>query len=156
MANPGLGGDVASLNGVQLSNPAADDMFMLNATGYWQNMPITNRAATINRGGQESVSAVASATGSVALNLANGNVFDVTLTGATTFSFVGATSGRACSFSLYLHQGSGTAVTWPSSVKWSGGTPALSTTSGAVDILVFESLNGGTSWYGSLVGTNFV
>jgi len=57
-----------------------------------------------------------------------------------------------------LHQdatGSRT-VTWPGSVKWSGGAPTLTTTASAVDILVFESLNGGTTWYGSLVGTNFL
>ncbi|MBL8121559.1 hypothetical protein JNM87_02310 [Candidatus Saccharibacteria bacterium] len=81
----------------------------------------------------------------------------MTLTGNVTFTFSGATNGKACSFSLYLKQdatGSRT-VTWPGSVNWSGGAPTISTGANQVDILVFESLDGGTNWYGSLVGTNF-
>lgn len=91
------------------------------------------------------------------VNLANGNVFNLTVNGNVTFTFAGATNGSACSFSMYLKQdatGSRT-VTWPSSVKWSGGAPTLSTAANALDVLVFESLDGGTNWYGSLVGTNF-
>lgn len=91
------------------------------------------------------------------INLANGNVFNLTATGNVTFTFSGATSGKACSFALYLKQdatGSRT-VTWPSGISWSGGAPTLSTAANAVDVLVFETLNGGTNWYGSLVGANF-
>ena len=99
----------------------------------------------------------ANATGATTLNLANGNVFNITLTGNATFTFSGATSGQACSFSLYLRQNAtgGRTVTWPGSVRWSGGAPTLTTSANAVDILVFESLDGGTTWFGSLVGANF-
>ena len=81
-----------------------------------------------------------------------------TLAGATTFTFTGATASTACSFGLYLTQDAtgSRLVTWPASVRWSGGTaPTLSTAASAVDIVVFETINGGTVWYGSLVGTNF-
>ncbi|QQS20428.1 hypothetical protein IPL85_02540 [Candidatus Saccharibacteria bacterium] len=97
-------------------------------------------------------------TASTTLNLSNGNVFNVTLAVATTtFTFSGATAGRACSFAVYLKQdASGNrAVTWPASVKWSGGAPTLTTSANAIDIVVFESIDGGTTWFGSLVGTNF-
>ncbi|PID30764.1 hypothetical protein CSA80_04450 [Candidatus Saccharibacteria bacterium] len=85
-------------------------------------------------------------------------MFDVSLTGNTTFTFSGAANGKACSFSLYLRQDAtgGRTVTWPAGVKWSGGAPTLTTTANAVDLLVFETLDGGTTWYGSLVGVNFV
>jgi hypothetical protein len=113
-------------------------------------------AALPANGGRETVS-TANASGATTLNLNNGNVFNSTLTGNTTFSFSGATNGSACSFTLYLRQdatGSRT-VSWPASVKWSGGAPSLTSTANAIDILVFESIDGGTTWFGSLVGANF-
>lgn len=121
------------------------------------DLPIVQNVARANSGGLETVSS-ATASGSFAIDLANGNVFSLTLGGATTFTFIGATTGKACSFSLYLTQDvtGGRLVTWPSSVKWAGGIiPTLSTAIGAIDAFVFESLDGGNSWFGSLVGTSF-
>jgi hypothetical protein len=120
--------------------------------------PTTGLALAVG-GGVETVYTNATASGFVTLSLANGNAFNLTLVGNTTFTFSGATSGSACSFGVYLTQdGTGSrTVAWPGSVMWAdGGTvPVLSTAAGAIDVLVFESLNGGTSWFGSLVGTNF-
>jgi hypothetical protein len=154
----GTGTGIQNANDVFFSGLAQDNVLKYNnGTAKWNNTPVVGFAALAYNGGQETVS-TQNATGATTLSLGNGNVFDVTLTGNATFSFTGATNGKACSFSLYLHQdatGSRT-VTWPASVKWSGGAPTLTTTASAVDILVFETLNGGTTWYGSLVGTNFV
>lgn len=158
--DPGISG-ISGASDVFLSNPANGN-FLGYSTGSskWQNATLTGYAALVNGGGQETVSTL-NGTGATTLNLANGNVFNVTLTGnTTTFTFSGATAGKACSFALYLKQdatGSRT-ITWPSSttLKWSGGTaPTLTTTANAVDVLVFETINGGTTWYGSLVGANF-
>lgn len=157
MSFGGGGGGSASIStatDVVLSNPATGQFLGYNTgTAKWNNTP----AALPTGGGVETVSTNSAATGAVTLNLANGNVFNVTMTGNVTFTFSGATSGKACSFGLYLSQdatGSRT-VTWPT-VKWAGGTaPTLTTTASATDVLVFESLDGGTTWYGSLVGANF-
>ena len=153
----GTGTGIQNANDIFFGSLAQDNVLSYNnATAKWNNTPVVGFAALASKGGQETVS-TQNATGATTLNLTNGNVFDVTLTGNATFTFSGATSGKACSFSLYLHQdatGSRT-VTWPASVKWSGGAPTLTTTATAVDILVFESLDGGTTWYGSLVGANF-
>ena len=114
--------------------------------------------ALADGGGKETLSTVASASGAVTLNLSAGNVFNVTLTGNTTFSFAGATNGLACSFGLYLTQDAtgNRTITWPAGVKWAGGAaPTLTLTANATDLLVFESLNGGTTWFGSLAGANF-
>lgn len=100
----------------------------------------------------ETVSTIATATGAVTLNIANGNVFNATLTGATTFTFSNpAASGQACSFTLVLNQGATAyAVTWPSSVSWdSDSIPDISTAS-KTSIIVFTTFNGGTRWYGRL------
>lgn len=109
-----------------------------------------------SNGGQEVVSTITGATGNVALNLASGNVFSVTManSAAVTLSFTGAAAGVSCSFTLYLIQGTTGAatVTWPSGIVWmSGGAPSISPTGGAVMVLVFESLNAGVTWYGSVV-----
>lgn len=128
----------------------------LGGSGSTATSPVVAGYAKATGGGAETV--VTANTGTAyTINLASGNVFNLTLTGNVTFTFSGATSGKACSFAAYLKQdatGSRTA-TWPGSVKWSGGAPTLTTTASAVDVAVFESLDGGTTWYGSLVGTNF-
>jgi len=156
--NAGGGGGISAASDVFLSAPATGQFLAYNtATTKWQNGALTGYAALANGGGQETVVS-ANSTASTSINLANGNVFNITLSVATTtFTFTGATNGKACSFSLYLRQDAtgNRVVAWPASVKWSGGAPTLTTTASSVDILVFESIDGGTTWFGSLVGTNF-
>lgn len=147
---------VAAASDVSLSAPA-EGQAIIYQLSKWRNA----RAALAYDGGREVVSSVTASSTATTLNLKNGNVFNVTLSSSTTFTFAlgtVTTSGVANSFTVYLKQdatGSRT-VTWPSSVKWSGGAPTLSTGANSLDIVVFESINGGTTWYGSLVGTNFI
>ena len=60
-------------------------------------------------------------------------------------------------FSLKIIQGSSTrAITWPNSVDWAGGTaPTLTATNDAVDIFVFMTIDGGTTYYGFTAGQAF-
>ena len=149
---------IASATDVSLSTPATGNYFGYNdATSKWNNIPLLGTVALATGGGQETVVTNATATGAVTLNLANGNIFNLTLTGDTTLTFSGATSGKACSFSLYTTQGATAKIlTWPGSVKWAGGTvPSVTATAAATDVFVFETLNGGTTWFGSMVGANF-
>lgn len=129
----------------------------LGGAGTTAQSPVINGYAKATGGGNETVVTNNNISGNFTVNLANGNVFNLTLTGNTTFTFNGATNGKACSFTIYLTQdGTGSrTVTWPGGTKWSGGAPTLSTAGGSVDILVFETLNGGSTWFGSLVGTAF-
>lgn len=149
---------IATATDAALNNPATNNILVYSNLGKWSNQAMAGTVALATGGGAEAVVTNATATGATTLNLANGNVFNLTLTGNVTFTFSGATNGTACAFSIYIKQdatGSRT-VTWPASAKWAGGSaPTLSTTANALDIVVFESLNGGTTWYGSLVGTNF-
>ena len=134
---------------------SGDTMIFDGSTQKFQN----KRPALAMNGGVENVWTNATATGSVTLNLANGNIFNLTLTGNITLAVSGAINGKGCSFTLYLTQGGSgnySVTTWPSGTKWSGGAPTLSTAANAVDILVFESIDGGATWFGSLVGTNFI
>ena len=158
MGSPGVGGTISAASDVSFSSPTQDDLLIRGAS-YWSNTPAAGKVALASRGGVENVQALTS-TASTTLNLASGNVFNVTLgagVATTTFTFSGATNGKACSFAVYLRQGAANrAVVWPGSVRWAGGTaPTISTAANAVDIVVFESIDGGTNWYGSLVGNAF-
>lgn len=82
------------------------------------------------------------------IDLATGNVFTKTITGATTFTVSNVlASGNANSFILELTNGGAYAITWFGSVKWAGGTAPTLTASG-VDILGFYSHDGGATWRG--------
>lgn len=108
-------------------------------------------------GGIESISENASSGTAVTIDLANGNVHDVTLTGGTaTFTFTAPTDNYACSFTLILQQDGtgGRLVSWPASVWWPGSTaPTLSAAASAVDVFTFFTTNAGTAWYGFAAGT---
>jgi predicted secreted protein len=155
--SPGIS-TISGLSDVFLNNPATGEFFgFTNGTNVWQNKSMVGFAALPVGGGQETIVA-ANSTTTTTLALANGNVFNITLVGNTTLAFTGATNNKACAVSVYLTQdGSGNhTVGFPGSVKWAGGTePTVTATAGATDILVFESLDGGTTWFGSLVGANF-
>jgi hypothetical protein len=70
-------------------------------------------------------------------------------TSATTFTFSNPwPSGSASSFTLILTNGGSQTVTWPASVSWPGGTAPTLTAAG-VDILVFLTVDGGTTWHGT-------
>lgn len=97
---------------------------------------------------------------SVTINLRTGNNFIHTLSGNTTYTFSNpASSGTASAFTLKLVQdsgGSGYTVTWPTSVDWPDATaPTLTSTASAVDIFVFITHDGGTTYYGFTAGQAF-
>ena len=152
----GGGGSVNTATDVFISSIAANEYLQWNSgTAKWNNTGLTGNAALATGGGVETLNDMGNGSGSRAINLASGNVVRARLTGDTTFTFAGATASTACSFGLYVVQdGTGSrTVTWPGSVKWSGGSaPTVSTAANATDIFVFETIAGGTNWYGSLVG----
>ena len=89
----------------------------------------------------------------ITLDLTNGTVQIITLTGNATITMPTATSGK--SFVMMLKQdGTGSrTVTW-STVKWAGGTaPTITSTASRQDILSFFA--DGTNWYGVVVAQNY-
>jgi hypothetical protein len=125
------------------------------------DLPLTQidtRFVATTGGGKEGLSSSTASSGSTTVNLANGNVQKVTLSVSTTLALTGSTASTACSLSLYLVQdatGSRT-VSWPASVKWpSAIAPTLSTGANKVDLVVLETLDGGTTWYGTFAGADF-
>jgi len=82
-------------------------------------------------------------------NVNNGGAFSLTMSGNTTFTFSGATSGMSSGFILQL-TGNGSTVTWPSSVDWAGGAAPDAPASGESNLYVFYSRDGGSNWIGVL------
>jgi hypothetical protein len=105
----------------------------------------------------ETYAAVTSTSNATTVNCEAGNAFSHTLTENTTFTFSNPpASGTAYSFSLEIIQdasASGYTVTWPTSVDWPSATaPTLTATASAVDVFVFYTRDGGTTWQGFIAG----
>ena len=89
----------------------------------------------------------------ITVDLANGTVQKLTLTGSATITMPTASAGK--SFVIILAQdGTGSrTVTW-STVVWPSGTaPTITSTASKKDIYSFFA--DGTSWYGTTIGQNY-
>jgi hypothetical protein len=91
----------------------------------------------------------------VTINLRDGDNFTHTLSEDVEYTFSNpAASGKVSIFSLKVTQDStARSITWPTSVDWASATaPTLTTTSGGVDVFVFATYDGGTTYYGFTAG----
>ena len=89
----------------------------------------------------------------ITLDLANGTVQIITLTGNATITMPTATAGK--SFIILLKQDAtgSRSVTW-TTVKYPGGTaPTITATASRQDIFSFFA--DGTNWYGTTIGLNY-
>lgn len=89
------------------------------------------------------------------IDLANGSVQYLTLTGNCTYTFPTPVAGR--SFMLIQRQDGtgGRTVTWPGTVDWPGATaPTLTSTANRADKFVFTAIDG-SNWLGSNAGQNY-
>jgi hypothetical protein len=116
-----------------------------------------NGVVIFDAGVVEDETAVTSTSNATTVNCRDGNVFTHVLTENTTFTFSNPpASGRAFAFTLKLVQdasASGYTVTWPASVDWPSATaPTLTATASAVDVFVFYTHDGGTTFYGFVAG----
>jgi len=125
--------------------------------GTTDTQTLTNKtieAGTFTNGYTEEV-ATANTSTAYTIDLANGSVQILTLTGNCTYTFPTATAGK--SFTLFQKQdGTGSrTVTWPASVKWPSGTaPTITSTASKGDKFVFTG--DGTYWWGSVAGQNYL
>lgn len=136
-------------------SPSNDDVLQ-RKSGAWANrtpaqLKIDLSVADAANGGLETVQTHGATGATETIDLANGNYHIVTQDQSCTYTFSGATNGKACAFTLKFTAVTGTA-TWPASVKWADATaPTLS----GVTILTFISDDGGTTWYGGSFGKAF-
>ncbi len=86
------------------------------------------------------------------VDLSLGTYFTKTILGATTLTFSNPpSSGTAVAFLLAI-TGDSSTITWPTSIKWQGGsTPTPTSTK---DIYVFITIDGGTTYLGRRTAEN--
>jgi hypothetical protein len=129
----------------------------LTATGSSTLVGVSASDELIATSYNETYSAVTSSSNATTVDCEAGNTFMHTLTENTTFTFSNPpASGTAYSMSIEIIQdasASGFTVTWPTSVDWPAATaPTLTATASAVDVFVFTTRDGGTTWYGFTAG----
>lgn len=146
---------------------AADPIvrIVLPSSGIRQYVPLSSLAAIwASRGWVldtlvENDRLVTANTGTAySIDPAAGSAFNLTLTGNVTFALIAPAAACSVSVRVKLTQDAtgGRTVTWPASVKWGNGlVPVTSTAAGKVDRYVFETSDGGVTWYGDLLGVDY-
>ena len=107
----------------------------------------------------DTVTALGNTGTAINIDVTSGGVFTATLTGNCTFTLRYPVSSGASSFTLILTNDAtaNRTVAWAGgSFKFPGGAASLSrtTTANAVDIWVFFTPDGGTTWYGNIAMKN--
>jgi len=114
-----------------------------------------NGVVTFDNGTIEESTTITSSSNAATLNLRDGNSFLHDLTENVTYTFSNpAASGKLSMFTLKVIQDSSArTITWPSSVDWAAATaPTLSAGNNNVDVFVFFTIDGGTTYYGFTAG----
>jgi hypothetical protein len=104
------------------------------------------------------LSVVAASGASQTVNVASYGVVDITLTSNTTLTVSGADTTKSFALTLVLRQDTtgGRTVTFPSGVRWPGGTaPTLTATASHYDVVRIFTNDGGTTWQGQVLGLNY-
>lgn len=114
------------------------------------------RQATLQAFVQENVVPIATSGTAVQLpNVLVATLFLITLTANCTITFMQAATGKNFAVALKQDATGSRTVTWPATVKWSGGTaPTLTTTAGKIDTFSFLCYDG-TNWLGYFTGNDF-
>ena len=138
---------------------ASDTLKMQDGAGTDIVTVSTNKVA-YGKGISEEAVTVSQSSGTVTLDLAQGNFFEFTLTeNVTGWTFSNlASSGTASSWIIKItqHASSAKTVTYPAAVKWAGGTDhVMSTATGSIDIVSMFTIDGGTTIYANIVGKGF-
>lgn len=108
----------------------------------------------------ESLQTPSSSSGTLTADFENGNHVETTLTeNVTTLTINNPPATGRVGLMMFKFKQDGTggwAVTWPSAIKWAGGTaPVITTTASRTDIITIITYDGGTTYAGAIVGQNY-
>ena len=138
---------------------ASDSLKLQDGAGADIVTVSTNKVA-YGKGISEEAVTVTQSSGTVTLDLAQGNFFEFTLTeNVTGWTFSNlASSGTASSWIIKItqHASSAKTVAYPAAIKWAGGTDhVMSTATGSIDIVSMFTIDSGTAIYANIVGKGF-
>ena len=142
-------------------NPAsASDSLKLQDGAGADIVTVSTNKVAYGKGISEEAVTVTQGSGTVTLDLTQGNFFEFTLTeNVTGWTFSNlASSGTASSWIIKItqHASSAKTVAYPAAVKWSGGYDhVMSTGTGSIDIVSMFTIDGGTTIYANIVGKAF-
>ena len=142
-------GAIRALTGKTLTVGQSDSTVSLVGTtiGVTGNVGIGNSTPVtkidINGNAAQNIVAVAAS----AVDCSTGNIFTKTASGGLTWTFTNVPASRSFIFALYLTNGGTGTQSWPAAVVWDGGTAPTLQASGT-DILIFSTVDGGTTWRG--------
>ena len=117
-----------------------------------------NGVVNFDAGTTDDVNTITSSSNAATINLQLGNVFEHDLTENVTYTFSnpGANNTATVFILKIIQDSSARTITWPGSVDWAGGTaPTLTATNNGVDVFVFFTRDGGTTYYGFTAGQAF-
>lgn len=140
-------GAVTANGDVTLGNASADTV---TVTGTVVGAPFKTYT--------ETQTAPAIGGGALALNCALGTYFAVALSANCTVTISNApATGRALGITIvFTADGTIRTITWPAAVVWpSGIAPTMTGTNNKRDIITLVTYDGGTVWFGILVGQNY-
>ncbi len=157
---------ITSAGSIKLANLTANvisgDTYLSTATGNIQ-FSASNTAPfiTVNgtfksKGYTETATQLTGTTPTIDCSV--GNIFYISLTGATTFAFSNVPAYSTVFTATVIVTANNTSaynITWPASVLWPGGTDPTRPAEGETDIYNVTTLNNGTTWYGVIVGEAF-
>ena len=134
------------------SNAGTGDAVVIDNNGSGKALSADGGNIVLTNGQYIEEYAATGTSGAVTINLNTGNNFSTAMAGAVTYTFSNAaTSGTVSSFTLKVVN-NGSAITWPASVDWPAATAPTLSASGATDVFVFYTHDGGTTWYGFTAG----
>lgn len=140
-AAPTGGGLDSVTDGVVTVTPATSLSFLRTS--------VTDGGAGVAQVDIDPLVTIASSGAAFTLDVADGGTFDLTLDDDCDITLIGPTLTDNASLAVILRDGDAHTVTWPGSVDWLGGSaPTLE----ALSVVVIWTVDGGTSWGGTLVG----
>ena len=139
---------------------SASDTLKLQDGGGADIVTVSTNKVAYGKGISEEAVTVTQGSGTVTLDLAQGNFFEFTLTeNVTGWTFSNlSSSGTASSWIIKMtqHASSAKTVAYPAAIKWAGGTDhVMSTATGSIDIVSMFTIDGGTTVYANIVGKGF-
>jgi hypothetical protein len=87
------------------------------------------------------------------LDLSTANNFRTQFSGTSTITFSNPPTLNAFGFTFTMVNAGAYSITWPGSIDWVNGSAPILTSSGT-DVLSFFTFDGGTTYYGFVVGKN--
>jgi hypothetical protein len=109
-------------------------------------------------GVREAIVNTGAVSGTQTLNLHSGNIFQIKPNGAITIAFSNVPASGTFVGALIRHEGDGTArtYTWPTTTKWAyGEAPTMTSTNAKFDLISLFTYDGGTTYFGQILGQNY-